>query len=235
MQALEMILSALVTLVAAFAGAWYAFRLSDRDKARQVERGEAAAINRIQFALIQQVNILKLIQAQSIDPVRDHPGRFIAMRALLPVRERRPRLDADCLSFLLETEDRELPFAVMIEQDRFETALQAVDERSRFHLDVVQPRLAAAGIRERVDYLPGDVKSALGEDVLLRLQRATGEAILHVDRTIESTSSLVATLHRAMKARYPRQQFIRLGENKPSNTPLQPTSGEPDVSLAKQS
>jgi hypothetical protein len=224
-QLVEILVNGLVTLVAAFAGAWYAFRLTDRERERQTTREQVAAVYRAQFVLIQQLNALKLIQGQTINPVREHPDRFIAMRPLLPVGGPSPRLDPDSLSFLLETDDRELPFRILVEQQRFDTAVQALNERSRLHLDVLQPRLAAAGIREGGEYLRTELVGALGDDLALPLQRATDDAIEHVDKTIESCSALVATVYQAMKARFPGHRFIRLDPNEPSNTPLQPPSG----------
>ena len=161
-----------MTLVAAFAGSWYAFRLSDSAKARSTVREQVAAVNRAQFVLIQQVNALKLIQSQTIEPVRLHPGRFLAMRPQLPMHGACSRLDLDSLSFLLETDDRELLFHLLIEQERFETIVQAMNERSRLHLEVVQPKLAAAGIAEGVDYLPSQIIGALGDTVVVHMKRS---------------------------------------------------------------
>ena len=216
MQFVETLITGLVTLVAAFAGSWYAFRLSDRERARQTIREQVAAVNRAQFILIQQFNELKLIQSRIINPVRQHPGRFIVMAPLLPIVGSSSRLDADRLSFLLETDDRELPFRLLVEQQRFDTAVMAMNERSRFHLEVLQPRLAAAGIKEGIEYSRNRMIEALGEDLVVRLERATDDAIEHVDRTVESCPALVATFHKAMKARFPNHVVIRLVPEEPS-------------------
>ncbi len=210
LQLVETLVTGLVTLVAAFAGSWYAFRLTDRERERQTVREQVAAVNRAQFVLIQQFNALKQIQSQTIEPVRQHPGRFIAMRALLPIRGASSLIDADSLSFLLETDDRELPFRMLIEQQRFETAVQALNERSRLHLDVLQPMLAAAGIKEGIGYSRANIVKALGEELVLRLERATDEAIEQVDITIKSCPALVETFYAAMKARFPNHTIIRL-------------------------
>ena len=214
----------LVTLVAAFSGAWFAFLLNDRAKARQTVRDQVAAINRAQFALIRQFNTLKVVQAQAVEPIRQHPGYHIAMRALLPLRDDAPELDLGSLSFLLETEDRELLLELMIENQRFKTAVQAINERSRLHLDEVQPRLEPAGIREGGQYSESDCLKALGEPLYLTLKRATDAAIDHVDQSIVSCESLVARLYDAMKKRYPKQTIIRLDPNRPSNQ-RHPTAG----------
>jgi hypothetical protein len=93
-----------------------------------------------------------------------------------------PRLDLDSLSFLLETDVSELLFHLMIEQERFETATRAINQRSRLHLEVVQPRLAGAGIVGGVDYSPRQISRALGHALAMRMKRATDDAIEAVDK-----------------------------------------------------
>ena len=52
------LLTHLTTLVAAFSGAWFAFLLNDRAKARETTRQQVAALNRAQFTLIRQGSCL---------------------------------------------------------------------------------------------------------------------------------------------------------------------------------
>jgi hypothetical protein len=211
-----------VTLVAAFAGSWWAFRLTDRDKARQTVRDRVEAINRAQFVLIHQLNILNNIQTQIINPVREDPARFVNMRPTLPINDA-SRLDVAALAFLFETEHRELPFHLLVEQRRFDMAVEAMNERARFHVTEIQPRLAAAGIRERTSY---DLTEALDEPMLIRLSRSTDDAISHVDLAVTSCSGLITEFDKAMQSLMPGQKFIRAGIAEPSNAlPLHPTSG----------
>lgn len=212
----ELVSGALVTLVAAFAGAWYAFRLTDRAAARQVVRDQVAAVNRAQFNLIQQINLLTNVQTHSIDPIRDHPGRFLAMRPLTsPIASNVGGVDVDGLSFLLETEDRELLFELIIEGQRFQAAVRALEDRSRVHLETAQPRLAAAQIAEGVFYSLEQIETALGTQLFLHLRRATDEVIDLVDQTRESSEALVAKFRVAMKRRFPKFSIIHLDKAAP--------------------
>jgi hypothetical protein len=217
-------ITGLVTLAAAFAGSWYAFRLTDKAKARETVSAHVAAINRAQFALIQQYNALKVLQRKSIDPVRSDPVRYINMRPTLPLREPSSPLDLDSLSFLLETDDREFVMHLLIEEQRFETTRQAINERSRVHIEELQPRLAGQ-IKEKQSYPQDELAGVLGEHLLLSLQRVTDEVVREVDLTLESTLQLSAGFHAAMKKRFPKYKIIGLDTDEPSNMPLQPTSG----------
>ena len=214
---LEALQPAVVPLGAAFLGAWFAFKINDNARARQTVRDQVAAVNKALFVLIRQVNSLIGIQTQIINPARQHPSRFIAMRALLPVSSGLPTLDVDSLSFLLETDDRELLWKMQVEQERFEATLQAINERSRFHLEVLQPRMEAAGIVEGTEYTEDQIRNALGNNLVLLMQRATDDAIQRVDKTVESNSVLTDKVYVAMKRRFPKHTIIRLAPKEPSN------------------
>ena len=205
------LLTHLITLVAAFSGAWFAFLLNDRAKARETTRQQVAALNRAQFTLIRQINTLKNIQSQVIDPVRQHPGRHVAMRAFLQVRDEVPPLDLDGLSFLLETDDRNLVLEIMIESQRFNGAVQVLNERSLLHRERVQPLLDPAGIREGGRYSDSDFVRALGEPLCLTLKRVTDAAIDNVDQSVSSCEALSARFYEAMKKRFPKHVIIQMG------------------------
>jgi len=134
-------------------------------------------------------------------------------------------LDVGELAFLFETEHRELPFRLLVEQRRFDTAMEAMNERARFHVNVIQPLLATAGIRERTSYDRRYLVEVLGEPMLIRLQRSTDDAIAHVDLTVTSCSGLITEFYSAMQSLMPSHKFIRAGKDASSNAPLQPTSG----------
>ena len=70
--------------------------------------------------------------------------------------------------FLLETEDRELLMELLVEQERFETALQVFNERSRLHLEVLQPKMKARGMLEGTTYTSDTIRNVLGNPSCLR-------------------------------------------------------------------
>jgi len=145
---LQPALSALATLAAAFFGARYAFRLQGRAQARRTVEERVAAGNRAIFVPICQFNTLKTFQNQIIDPIRDDPGAFLNMRASLPFSHDNLTVDFDSLSFLLETNHRQILGELFIEEERFRSAIQAINERSRIHLHICQPLLERAGVVE---------------------------------------------------------------------------------------
>ena len=202
------ILPHLLPLVTSISGAGFAFLLNDRAKARQTVRDQVAAVNRAQFTLIMELNQLMLIQKE-IEPFRHHPHCCIAMRPLLPFRDEVLPLDVNSLSFLLETNERQLLFELLVEQQRFNLAMQAINERSRIHIDKIQPRLVAAGMREKFEYLDSEWIEAMGEPLYLELKRMTDAAIEQVDLSVDSCQDLLIRFYNAMTKHFPKHTIIR--------------------------
>lgn len=212
----DLVISTIATLVAAFAGAWYAFKLQDRDRERRIDADNIGAGNRALLMLLLQFNALFDIQKRVVNRVREHPGRFLAMRPMLELDYKQLRFDVSSLSFLLETEHREILPKLVVEEGRFHSVIQELNERSRLHLKA-QPLLEKAGIVEGGKYTNEELEAALGNRLFLQLQRATDEAIEHIDQTVESLLEMGKKLRSALKdlypkGRYPQAKFIGFGK-----------------------
>ena len=212
------LISGLTTLVAAFAGSWFAYILSNRDRARNEKDARVAAANRALFTLLRQFNTLYVLKAQIIDPKRSDALRLVSMRALSPLPHD-VHVDLDSLNFVLETEHRQILGELMVADDRFHATIQAINERSILHREVVQPIIKAAGVREGDEATPADVESLLGHAVYSELQRATDQAISLVDLTLASTQAIAGQLRDVFLKVYPKRTFIRFEPNE------QPTEG----------
>ena len=131
------------------------------------------------------------------------------MRPSPPLQSDAPILPLDSLMFLLETDDRHLLFELMVEQQRFKMTMQSINERSRIHIDKVQPCLAVAGIREGTTYSTS-LEQLLGEPLYKSIVRATDDAVKSVDESSVSCESLIRRLYSAMKKRYPKYSIVHL-------------------------
>jgi hypothetical protein len=206
---LQPALSALATLAAAFSGARYAFHLQGQARARWPVEDRVAAGNRAIFVLIRQFNTLKTFQTQIIDPVRDDPGAFLNIRASLPFSYDSLTVDFDSLSFLLETNHRQVLGELFIEEERFRSAIQAINERWRIHLNICQPLLEGVGIIEGGEYTPEQIQAALGHCLVLQLKRAMDAVVQHVDKTVESSLAVGEKLYTVQKSLFPKHSIIR--------------------------
>jgi len=210
---LQPALSALATLVAAFSGARYAFHLQGKAQARRTVEDRVAAGNRAIFVLIRQFNTLKTFQIQIIDPVRDDPRAFLNMRASFPFSYESLTVDLDSLSFLLETNHRQVLGELFIEEERFRSAIQAINERSRIHLNICQPLLERVGVVEGGEYTAEQIRAALGHRLVLQLKRTTDAVVQHVDRTVESSLTMGEKLYTVQESLFPKHSIIRFEPN----------------------
>lgn len=199
---------ALATLVAAFYGAKYAFQFQkdkekEDNKRRNVVNGNSAIFN-----MMRMTNTLRTVQRQIIDPARDRPVRFLQMQPTLHLINDDIKLNIETLYFLLETEARNLLGELVTEEARYQSALDAINERSRLHREEVQPVLERAGIVQGGDYSLAQIENALGNRLYTTIQQATEQAIDHVDSTVVSLKQVSDKLTASLKKQFPNETII---------------------------
>jgi hypothetical protein len=204
----EIFFPAVATLLAAFLGAWFAYRLRDKANIRKEHASNISAANQALFTVFQQVNSLKLIQWQMIDPVRNHPMKFIAMQPILHETYEELKFDFPSLVFLLNTKHKQIVMNLFIEQQRFREAINSIRYRSSLHINQIQPILERAGIQEGADYTIEVLARVLGQRLYRILQRTTDQVIFHVDRTVCSLYDVKEKMIKAFKELYPESDFL---------------------------
>ncbi len=204
-------LQPIATLLAAFSGTWFAYRLQDRAKAREEKASNISAANRALFTIFQQINSLKVFQLDIIDPVRKHPLKFIAMRPVLNEKYEDIQFDFHSLEFLLNTKHKQILLDLFVEQQRFHGAINAINYRSELHFEA-QPAFERIGIKEDVDYPPETLikalKEALGPRLYKSLQSVTDQVVYQVDPTVGSLEEIKEKMIKAVKELYPEGDFL---------------------------
>ena len=231
LQVLRVAVPAAATLLAAFFGAWFAYRLQDKANVREEQASNINAANRALFTVFQQVNSLKVFQYDMIDPVRNHPMKFIAMQPVLREQHEDLQFDFSKLGFLLNTKHKQIVLDLFIEQQRFREAIKAINYRSALHIQQLQPALERAGIQEGVDYPIEALAKTLDPLLYKLLQRATEQVVYHVDRTVGSLNEVKGKMIKAFKELYPEGDFLNfeLLEG-PANKHLQGDGLQPPAS-----
>ena len=199
---------ALATLVAAFYGAKYAFQFQKDKEMEDNKRQNVVNGNSAIFNLMRMTSTLRNVQKQIIDPARDRPARFLEMRPTLHSIKDDIKLNIETLYFLLETDYRNLLGELVIEEARYQSALDAIKERSRLHIEEVQPLLERACTVEGGDYSLAQIENALGIRLYTTIQQATEQAIDHVDSTVVSLTQVADKLTASLKKQYPNETII---------------------------
>jgi len=225
LKIIKELIPSLTTLLAAFFGAWFAYLFMTKQKLKEIRETNITAANRAIFVLLQQLNCLKLIQKDSLDPVRDSPEAFLSMLPILPDDHSEMRFDFQSLNFLLSTKYKQLLLDIWLEQQRFREAIRILNYRSNLHFSEVQPRLIAAGIQERKDYPVEMFVQALGTHLFMTLKRTTEQVFYNVDRTINSMDKLRVRLNAGLKDLFPEGEFLKFEIIKEdTNQPIHPTA-----------
>lgn len=199
----------IVTLVAAFAGAWFAFLFERRHRQREEDERRIGAANRALYTVFNLWNIQLQLRKDVVDGHRGQRDAWLSMPATVPSSYGLTRFDAAELSFLLG-EDSMVYCDLLLEEQRFALAVQLVETRSHLVLNEVFPRLAAAkiGVGEKRD--EREILAALGPDVTQKLKVLSDGIVTNID---ENLVTLVAThdqLRAAMKKLYPDTKFIKI-------------------------
>jgi len=206
----------LTTLVAAFAGAWAAFRLDRWAQQNAEHKRRSVSANKVMFSIATQVTVLSNLQKQIVDPDRDSPWRYIAMRPMLGFKAELLHVDLSEIAFLLETEDRNLLLEYTLEIDRFRSALAAMEERSRIHVESIQPRLEEIGFIEGNPIAQNVVDSGLGTRMVATMQRLTDDVVASIDDTLASHLAFAEKFRSAMKKTFPKETIIGVGLPQPA-------------------
>ncbi len=205
---IELSISAGTTLLAAFCGAWFAFLFAKWQSKADEKNYQAAAANRALFVLTRQFNALENIRRQRLVLLEDKLDRHLSLMPSPELNYSQWRVDFSSLQFLLATSNTELLLDLMLQDEKFHAAVQSINERSKLHLQSVQPLLVRAGFETNANYPLDQFEEALGPHVTARIRSATDEVYLHVSKSCESSPQIVATAAKSFEEIFPKHKFL---------------------------
>jgi len=200
---------AVATLVAAFYGAKYAFEFQRKKEIEDKKKKDLVSANIANFNLMRMANSLLVFRKQVIEPFRGKPSAFLEIPPVLHTVGEDVKIQPDSLYFLLETKERNLLAEIIVEERRYHTAIQSINERSTLHREEIQPLLEKAGIKQGGTYSMAEIENALGTRMFITLNQATDQVIAHVDGTIETIQAVSNKLADCMKSTHPNDCVIR--------------------------
>lgn len=199
-------LSAVATLVAAYAGAWYAASLVKEMAQSDERKRNISAGARAMFLLWRQLNTVAQIQMDWVEKYRNNPSAPVVMPPINYPLTDCARINLDDLGFFIDLGNVEVLENLAIAELRFLHAIEIVRERSKLHLMEIQPVL------ERIIPNGGSVPHAklqatLGPRLFSLLIDQTRLLILRIDEAVKTLDAASAELHAALKAAFPEAKF----------------------------
>lgn len=196
------------TLVGALLGAMLAYLLQRRFQRSQEHAAALTAAHRLMFSLLQQINTIVLIQRDYVYEHLAHPGRFLAIPALPPFDTKKNVLELPELTFLLADRDaRKLLYDFYIAQENYIEALNQWNLRSAFHLERLQPSMAASGIANGSVTTNEEIRKAIGEQVYVHAVNATNNCIETLQRAFRKLAEIKGVLRPYLVRRFRTQDF----------------------------
>lgn len=205
---LELIIPSLTTLLAAFLGAYFAFRFQNKKEEEKKYQKNIEAANRAIFTLTRIINELEVLKRQAIDPFRDRDDKFLSMQPFLVPNYDDIKFDIESLIFLLDTKSPNILGELVVEETRFHQAINTLNTRTELHRYQVQPKLEAAGLKQGGQYNMKDIERALGQRIFMQIQAATDDVIEHFDKTRKSSEELMDKFLQNLNKIIPQAKLI---------------------------
>lgn len=214
------VLTVLASLVASFAGAWAAFRFENHRRVTEEKKKNIGAGNRAIYGVYALWNVLEQFRKEVLEPYRGRPDAWLNLAAHAAPPIATDRFQTADLQFLLEQGQASIFAALMLEEQRFNLAIDLIRSRSDLVLNAVFPKMAAAGFGVGQAQSQDAVEEALGIDLCHKLKQITASIFQNVDEDLASLRSVYIDLRKALEGLYPGQKLLQVifqDEAKPTN------------------
>jgi hypothetical protein len=193
---------ALLTLLGTFVGASLAFLSQVALQRRQERKAELLAAHRILFCLLQQTNTIVLFQKDHIAPKLESPVKFIEVPASSEFDLSKNLFDFSTFGFLLKSRDgRQIMYDLYLAQESYVETLRMINDRSRMHRELLQPKLAEAGLGNGKAVVLNDLPTLLGSLVYGTMVNSTDQILSLLQSSFKKLAA-VKTQFRAFAVKY---------------------------------
>ena len=200
---IDTLITGLVSLGAAFAGAFFAFQFQNRSARKVIEDRHIDSVQVSLVHLIRMINIVGSYRKQIIDPVRDEVLRFMS---LPPTPEMNERFDIPLseLSFFMSSPHANLITDLSLLKIRFNNLVEAINRRSLQHQTEIQPALLQAGAREgEAAISKPDLETLIGHQTYSTMKKLTDDIVVFSDEIFEELIQAAADIRSAALNLYP--------------------------------
>ncbi len=202
-------LTSLVTLFAAFAGAYSAFLLQNKKQEKELIASKVGSGNKAIFHIIRNYNTFGSYKKQYIAPFINDPGRFIAIPPNLGFVGH-VDFDFDSLAYLFELDKPNVLGDLSIFQSEVESTIQAILYRNNLHLNAVRPALEKAGIIDGQNISKTEIDRILGERLAIMMEQNTDQMIEGVESILSKAELLIEELHRIHLKNYKGHKILKM-------------------------
>ena len=204
--------NAFATLLAAFLGAWFAFKLQrDQEESKQ-RSSDLQAANLNLSLLAAQIHQLESIKKHFAPAAADEESRPYKLKPIVPTENlENLTLDFSSLAFALE-KNPTLVANLSSDQKDINTAIGLIRWRSQLHIDLVQPAVEQLQAEHGGDSPPANIneliRQKLGWRSSFAITDATDRMLTGLDHAHDVAVTSFDMLHRATLAVYPQAKLV---------------------------
>lgn len=114
------------------------------------------------------------------------------------------------ISYLLTSEDPNIIGKLAMLEAEIISAIELIAERSKIHMDDVQKKFDAYGIKQEQELTDSDLESLLGDRVIQTVEMVTNQMIQSIELVISGTEEMIPRLHALLKNRYPGKAVLTM-------------------------
>lgn len=220
-------LPAVATLVAAYAGGWYAFTLNQDAIKKDLRLKQISIGAKAMFVLWRQINAIAQVQEDVINKFRNYAPAPLAMPPIEHHFDDSVRLDIDGLMFLLDYKKPEVLGNLCLAESRYIQAIDSIRKRSLLHVNEVQPRIEGKKPLDR-NLSPEELRDIIGIRLFHQLVGQTKEVIDTTDDAVASLEAVAIDLHATLYSAFPEALFPKptpIERDKGNTEPAQRPSG----------
>lgn len=201
-------LTPVITLVAAFAGSWYAFRLQDDKALAESHEGDVRSANNAIFELTRWYNKLHGFKKQFIDEHRDSPYRHLYIMPAAGMTIGKPEIDYESLSFIFKSSDPNILGTISLAEQEVASTIDVILQRSKMHVEILQPAVERIEARMGRSFPPFEVEKELGTRNLQVLKMLTDFVVDGVDDSMAALRKNIDRLKAETNSMYPGHAVV---------------------------
>ncbi len=206
---LEILLTGITTLAAAFFGAKYAFILQNKWRKNEETKRNVESVNKTIYHIITHYNKLVNYRDQFINEFKDSEIRHLAILPALGMGSYK-EIDLDSLSFILKTKYRNILLELSLYQSEAYATFEVILERSNYHSSRIQEALEKADLDLNQGATIQQLNKALGPLKYTTIIKYTDQMIQSTDSLIKSSEVMIEKLNKISKEMFKGHAIISM-------------------------
>jgi hypothetical protein len=215
-QILPHIITLTTTLIAAFLGAWFAFKLSKRENDKAETKKDLITLNQVIIHFIQQWNELLTIKEKHIKSAIERAGEdllWMHLEAILFMESSIFEIDSSSLHFLMDSGSENIIQEIFMERTGYKQIINLVNFRSEKHRGELQKRFEEFNQQEVKVKNDAEYEQFIGERLTFEMKSLTQQIVEGLEISIKGHYDLIMKLNKVGKEIFPDEKVLTVKIN----------------------